>query len=35
MKSMESANNQVAAMRKSLEAAHKDIKEKDKMVIFS
>jgi hypothetical protein len=35
MKSCESANDQVAALRKSLEAAHKDIKEKEKMVIFS
>lgn len=34
MKSSELANNQVAALRKSLDAAHMDIKEKEKMVIF-
>lgn len=30
----EAANGQVATLRKSLEAAHKDVKEKEKMVIF-
>lgn len=34
MKSCEFANNQVVALRKSLEAAHMDIKEKEKMVIL-
>jgi hypothetical protein len=34
MKSRELANNQVASLRKSLEAAHVDIKEKEKMVIL-
>ena len=33
-KSRELANNQVASLRKSLEAAHLDIKEKEKMVIL-
>ncbi|AQK91708.1 HEAT repeat-containing protein [Zea mays] len=32
MKSREGANSQVAALRKSLEAAHKDIKDKEKMI---
>ena len=32
MKSRELANNQVASLRKYLEAAHVDIKEKEKMV---
>jgi hypothetical protein len=34
MKSRELANNQAASLRKSLEAAHVDIKEKEKMVIL-
>ena len=34
MKTCELANNQVAALRKSLDAAHMDIKEKEKMVIL-